>query len=252
MVRMFTINHFNESSVSKQEEPPETSTSTRPPTNNMAPAPPNNISEAGSWLDVSPPEVTTITPTTSSVSSHELRQLQNIISRFNAIRELLIISRVDTIRELLTEIQISVSNRELVMRLWARKPGHNLGTPRDAAWRRRAQAHNRTFYDVQSQVETMGDDAATIAMEMLVGWEDKVEKLRLGTLNLADRLDEEDMWDHYAEDSEKMLTPGWNWADAVAKGAPCLDDEVCPLDTTKMNEHEDAGQYSDHYADTAS
>ncbi|KAF2795951.1 hypothetical protein K505DRAFT_381560, partial [Melanomma pulvis-pyrius CBS 109.77] len=150
--------------------------------------------------------------------------------------------RITSIRTQLTEIQISVANREQLLDLASADHGYHITSSRNRRWKLWARDQNRRFYALEAQVARVGY-AASIAE--ILDWERRVEPLRAGTLNCVDRFDAENAWAQYKEDGGGVLTPGWNWAGAAAVGGPGLDDElVCPLDALRPNPHHDAGRYA--------
>lgn len=225
MAFLLTITHFNHNDENNTPEQAPKTTFTEIPTGSAT-------------ATMSSPLPPTTSPTDSSLASSRASSPKDPSSGPNTH----LIQRITSIRALLTEIQISVDNRELLLKQAANSREYHITSPRNASWKVWAQNQNRRFYALQAQVECIGD-AATV--EKILEWERKVERLRRGTLNQVDRFDAENAWVEFKEDEGKVLTPGWNWVEAAAKGGPGLDDEpVCPLASDMPNPHEDAGQYS--------
>ena len=166
----------------------------------MTPTPPTTKPDPDSWLDFSPSATKT--------------------------RPSALVSCVDTLRGLLTEIQDSVDNRALLLELAAKNPDYSIITAPNAQWKEWAQAQNRIFYAVKAQIEGYDHGATADKVE---DWEKKVEELRRGTLNVADRYDAQNRWANFKEDAGGSFKKGWSWENAKEKGGSGLESEgVCP------------------------
>ena len=156
-------------------------------------------------------------------------------------RKLALAARLNDIHEDLADIQISVDNRELLIRLAAKNfryflvpsQAHNL------AWKLDAEKDRRIFDVVKSQIERTGNNAS---IKKIRQWEKKLEDLWSRTLNPTDEIDAEIAeWPSYIPGA---FQEGWNWADATEKGSSVTMQEFVSPKTKNMNPHKDAGLYS--------
>jgi hypothetical protein len=156
-------------------------------------------------------------------------------------RESALVARLKAIHDDLADIQISVDNRELLIRL-AAKNSRYLLVPNQTcnwAWKLDTEKDRRIFYIVKSQFERIGDNAT---IENIEKWEEKLDALWLRNLNPIDKIDAQIAeWPSYTPGA---FQEGWNWADATEKGSTAAIEEVVSPKTKNMNSHKDAGLYS--------
>lgn len=155
--------------------------------------------------------------------------------------KLALVARLNDIHEDLADIQVSVYNRELLIRLATKNPRYFLvpNHTRNWDWKLDTEKDRRIYNAIKSQVEHIGNDAT---IEKIREWEEKLGDLWSRTLNPTDKIDAEiQEWPSYIPGA---FQEDWNWADATEKdSSAALQESVSPK-TKNINPHKDAGLYS--------
>ncbi|KAF2176627.1 hypothetical protein K469DRAFT_698315 [Zopfia rhizophila CBS 207.26] len=100
-------------------------------------------------------------------------------------------ARINAIKDLLSEIHISVNNRERLIELAQHDPEYLIHTRSNQAWKKNAKEQNRLFYALQKEVNRGGGKNSE---RRVIQWEEDVEFLRKNTLNLCDKMFESGEW----------------------------------------------------------